>query len=229
MRKITDKENNNLLKILTIGNYYASVGEFDSATYYLGGGIDFAQSQPMNYADDNFIARKDSLYRLSIDSYDKIIESNPNAYNYQNRGIYKKDSGLHREALNDFNASIKLDGSRGLTYYNRALAYRKLDLLDSAAIDYKNCIKFDPNYLNAHLNLGYVYINQGEYDDAIDEFIIITELESGVKTRSFALNNIGYAYYKLGQFTKAEKYVNESIALNSINSYAYRNRGIDKN
>lgn len=228
LRKITDRENNNLLKILIIGNTYASVGELDSASRYLSMGIDFAKSQPMNYADDNFVRKKDSLYNLSIESYDIIIKEKPSAFEYQNRGVYKKDTGKPRAALKDFDSSIMLNKERGLTYYNRALAYRELNILDSAILDYKSCLEYNPTYYSANLNLGFIYMEQEEYDNAIDEFIILTEESSQIKGISYAKNNIGYCYFKLGQYRRADKYISESIKMNSINSYAFKNKALVK-
>ncbi|MGI8500842.1 MAG: tetratricopeptide repeat protein, partial [Hassallia sp.] len=48
---------------------------------------------------------------------------------------------------------------------------------EEAALKYKAALHLDPNYANAHNNLGLALYNQGKLDDAIAELEIAVHLE----------------------------------------------------
>lgn len=221
--KISRIENDNFILLLTRGQYYSAIDELDSAALYLGNAIDYAKYSPISYSSTEFKQQRDSLYINAISTYDKIILKFPNAVNFRARGIYKMDIGLLRESLIDFSKSIQLDSTSFVTFYNQALAYRRLDLLDSALISYDQSIKLNSNYGSTYLNKGFVFIKMEEFENALVEFRKALEKQVSIKETSYTLNNIGYCYYGLKQFDLARDEVKKSININPINSYAYRN------
>jgi tetratricopeptide (TPR) repeat protein len=56
-----------------------------------------------------------------------------------------------------------------LIFNERGLIYQGMDI-KKAIIEYKKALAIDPFYLSSLLNLGFVYVNNGDYDKAIKSF-----------------------------------------------------------
>ncbi len=223
LEKIALTENDNFIKLLTFGHFYSEKGELDSAKRCLEGAINYFKYSPISFSDGNFGSRRDSLYNVAIGIYDFIIKEEPNGVNYCNRAIYKKDVGRYYDALLDFNKAIELDPRDYLNHYNLALNYSKLNLPDSALMHYDLAIKYNPDYGSSYLNKGFIYLKIDSASLAIAEFEKALTVLKGTKEISYAKNNLGYSYYMLGEFKKAQRWIEESLNMNPLNSYAQKN------
>lgn len=222
--KISETENDTYINMLLLGHYFGNTDQIDSAKYYLGNAIDFYKYRSVSYKDPDFKKNRDSLYTLAIEVYDIIISKEPdNDANYCNRAVFKMDSGLFREALADFNLAIQIDSSDAMTFHNRGLAYSRMGLLDSAILSFDLSIHFDLNHTSSYLNKGFVYIKKDAIDSALVEFQKALDIVESMKEASYILNNMGYCYYKKADYKLSREYINESLKINPVNSYAYRN------
>jgi len=91
--------------------------------------------------------------------YNKFIEINRagnNAFAYSNRGFVKYNLGNYSDALDDINASLKIDPENSYAYKNMALIYIAMDSLDVACSN-----------LSKALNLGYT----AKFDDTVQRLI----------------------------------------------------------
>ena len=70
--------------------------------------------------------------------------------------------------------------------------------LDEAAAEYREALRIDPSYANAHNNLGNVFLAQQKYDDAIREFEDVTRLQP---TSIAGFRNLAAAYAAAGPST----------------------------
>lgn len=222
LKKISSRESQNFLTLLKTAKLFSEKGMLDSAKFYIVKSIDFYKENSISHTRD-FKIDKDNLYKMSISIYDKIIELDPNDANYCNRGILKKDVGLLRESIVDFSKAIQLDSSDYINYYNRGMAYRRLNILDSAILDYSRCTALNPNYGSAYLNKGFALLEQNEHKKALIEFqLALSKSENDIE-KSYTLNNMGFAYYKMKEYELGYQFIRESLIINPINSYAYKN------
>lgn len=129
-------------------------------------------------------------------------------------------------AIGDLDEAIRLKENYKEAYYLRALCLVSLNRFNKAAADFDKVIEIDPYFKDAWFNRAY-YIkqNSGDYKAAINDYNRFIELSPG-GDHSFALNNRGYAKYKLNDLDGALKDIDNSISLNMGNSYAYRNRAL---
>lgn len=223
LKKIAIIENDNFIKLLTFGHFYSEQGELDSAKRCLEGAINYFKYSPISFSDGNFKSRKDSLYNVAIGIYDFIIEKEPTGINYCNRAIFKKDIGRFDDALIDFNKAIELDPKDYLNHYNLALNFSKQNIIDSALAHYDLAIKYNPDYGSSYLNKGFIYLKIDSISLAISEFERALDVQKDTKGISYTKNNLGYSYYKLGELKKAQFWIEESLKMNPLNSYAFKN------
>lgn len=129
-------------------------------------------------------------------------------------------------AIDDLDQAIRLKEDYKEAYYLRALCLVNLNRFDKAAGDFDKVIEIDPFFKDAWFNRAfYIKQNSGDYMAAISDYNRFIELSPG-GDHSFALNNRGYAKYKLNDLEGALKDIDNSISLNMGNSYAYRNRAL---
>ena len=66
--------------------------------------------------------------------------------------------------------------------------------------EYKECLKLDPTFVDAHINLGAYYFGKEKYADAEKHFKSASEINPEDTT---ALSNLGKTYYELRKFKEA--------------------------
>ena len=109
--------------------------------------------------------------------------------------------------------------------YNASMAKK----YDEAIEYYKKAIAINPNYADAHANLGVNYIQKGKFDEAISnlkEAIKIDQMNAG------AHFNLGLVYDKKGKIDEAIFEYEKTIDIDPCFAKAYQNLGIayfDKN
>lgn len=92
--------------------------------------------------------QENGMDSLALDAYDRIKRIDPgNALAWYNTGYvmmeYRHDP---RAAIGQFTAAGKLLPTYHQAFHGRGLAYERLDVLDSAAMDYQAALRIDPAY-----------------------------------------------------------------------------------
>ena len=148
------------------------------------------------------------------------------ASHYFKNGSAKYQLKNYVSAIKDFDEAINLDNNYTDAYYLRALCFGTLKRYNKALNDFNKVIELDPSYKDAYINRGYYVLEKtGNYEEAINDYNKYLELNSDGEN-AFALNNRGYAKYKLNNLEGAMKDIQESIQLNPDNSFAYKNRAL---
>jgi tetratricopeptide (TPR) repeat protein len=97
------------------------------------------------------------------------------------------------------------------THYSLGLAYQEKKNYEKAIEHYKRTIELKPDMGPAKNSLGVVYIKQERYDQAIDVFekLIQDQQFDIYLTPHYPKYNLGWAYYKQGQYETARQYFQE--------------------
>lgn len=124
---------------------------------------------------------------------------------YLKEGRYTDALGqlLNAEKLNPKDAILQND--LGLVY----MAKRRYDL---AIQHYQRAIQLKPDYSLAKNNLGVVYLVQKKWAKAIPVLEEVTK-DMLYATPHFPLANLGWAYYNLGNYAKAEEYFDKALEI----------------
>jgi tetratricopeptide (TPR) repeat protein len=89
---------------------------------------------------------------------------------YELRGNAKFKSKKYKEAIKDYNESIKLDPKCVWTYFNRARTYTKIKRYKKAIKDYDTILKLTPDDDFAYYMRGDAKTRDGQYKEAIKDY-----------------------------------------------------------
>lgn len=110
---------------------------------------------------------------------------------------------------------------RAKDLYAKGVRYENLGNLGFARQYYQKAVDYFPGFVEAHINLGGVYLCLEDYDQAIEEFTLVTRLSSDYF--SIIYNNLGLAYQGKEQLLKAEELFKTAINLDPRNVLAHNN------
>jgi len=81
---------------------------------------------------------------------------------------------------------------------------------DEAIAEYKKAVEINPEYAEAHFNLGLSYYRKGMYDEAIAAFNRAIEINPEYTK---AHNNVAILYYHKGEYSLAIKHCDRAMQL----------------
>ena len=96
---------------------------------------------------------------------------------------------------------------------------------EQAKAAFQEAIKLDPQYSDAHNNLGTIYLNEGKLDQAEYEFHLALQ-DPLYMTPELAMNNLGKLMEVKGDPEEAERYYRRAIKTKPNFAPAYYNLGV---
>ncbi len=181
----------------SIGNNRWNAGQYASAESYYEAAIGYRVPYEMQSWVDldavvmvagvsNITNRIETLQQL-VPAVDRWVEIHPARNDWQ------------KTAYRDF--YFYAAWSYGMAYDNA----RSIELN-------KKSLEFDPDFANAHVNLGYIYMGTLNLPDAIRHFERAVELDD---TNPTANNNLGFVTLIYGDFDKAVHYLSRAYELDN--------------
>lgn len=143
---------------------------------------------------------------------------------YYLRAISYMQKDKPQEALLNLQEAVKLNPSDPRFFDAMGLVYFSTETFDKAEESYREAIKVDPKYTDAHHNLGVLYNHLGRYDEAISEFELVLQDEL-YRNRANTLNALGWAYHKKADYKNAEDAFKKTIKHDRLYLIAYDNLG----
>ena len=120
------------------------------------------------------------------------------------------NQGNATAALRELLKAEKLNPDDYLTQNSLGLAYMMKKHYAQAASHFKRAIELKPDYSPAKNNLGALYLAMEEWDSAIKVLTPVTT-DLLYATPHFPLTNLGYAYFKKGDYARAERYYKQAL------------------
>ena len=127
---------------------------------------------------------------------------------YRSSKRYKEAIPVYSKILNEFdnNPEIKSD-----LLYRRGSSYERIGDYDNADIDLLNSLKINPD--DAYV-LNYLAYSWLERDHKINKAIEMLEVAYAAKSEDpYIIDSIGWGYYLLEDFIKAEKFLIRAVEL----------------
>jgi tetratricopeptide (TPR) repeat protein/S1-C subfamily serine protease len=160
-------------------------------------------------------------YTAEISLHDRIINIQPQASTYYNRGNSKYNLGNKQEAISDYNRAISLNPKHAAFYNNRGLAKFDLGVKQEAIADYNQAIALNPKNDAAYYNRANAKSALGNKQEAILDYDRAITLNPKYAE---AYNNRGTAKSALGNEQEAILDYDRAITLNPKRATAYNNR-----
>jgi Tfp pilus assembly protein PilF len=110
-------------------------------------------------------------------------------------------------------------------HYALGWALSAKGLFPQALEAYRETLRLDPKFTEAHNAIGAIYLETGQWDAAIAEFEIVLK-DILYQTPYYVLNNIGWAYYKKGDLRRAIEAYQRAAAMKPDFGMAYYNLGL---
>jgi len=134
-------------------------------------------------------------YAYAIRLFTEALQYDPNNGEiHHNRGMAYSSLENWREAISDFSRAIILSPSP-LSYEQRGLVYYKIGDRGSAFSDWQSALKMDPRRTFAMVNLAWLAIEEGQFQQAIELCSRAILIEP---TRAKAYENRARAYFEMG-------------------------------
>ncbi len=140
-------------------------------------------------------------------------------------GVVHLNEGNLPNALKELTAAVEKNPD-DVAYHNAlGLAYYYRDLDEQAIKHFKEAIRLDSKFSDAHTHLGVVYLKQKRWDESISE-CQIAAANIFYTTAETAYTNMGWAYFQKGDNEKAIDSYRKAINANPRYSLAYNNLGL---
>jgi len=99
------------------------------------------------------------------------------------------------------------------TFYNLGLLYSQVGLYKEAENEFKYAVYLDPKHSKTYHNLGLLYFLEEDYDNAIEQWSKILEIEPDFPNKYVVLNNLGIVYQKKEMSDTALEYFVQALQL----------------
>lgn len=199
---------------------YIRMDRADWAREVLAG---LAEESPQDAIYPYWLGRLDYAshsYADAVTHFKRAIALAPGmARAYDNLGLCYYQQNQNTLAVKSYQKAIDLDRSNphpsAWPYLNLAVTLQLLNLPREAEADLREAIRLDPEFAQAHFQLGNVLEHMDEPRAAIDEFRAAANFDAGYAEPHFALARI---YRKLGDESAARKEVKIYLRLHNLSA-----------
>lgn len=215
-----------------IAKNYSAQGDYKKAIEYLEKAISISPNYPWLYFLLSDVYKSMGETQKSQEVYEKamslfLVSGEDYIYHY-NRGIEHKNAGKIDLAAQEYEKSIELQPDFTDPYINLSRIYEKKYGTNKSIEVLKRGLKEDPESLLLYDELGYIYMDNGDLDNALAIFQgAATKLQGNCDKTSIAriYEAIGLIYYDMKKFDLALNYLNKAKNQDPYSSTIYTNLG----
>ena len=175
------------------GVKHAKKAEYDTAAKYFQEALKWNPYFGMMYYNLGQIISQKGIYTLAIENFEKAEKymDHPDlpsrlAYLYFKKGQLDKGIIKLKQAI----SYQKIEKSMVSLYTDLGNNYMKVGRYKPAEIAFKNALKINPKYVNAHYGLAGAYLRQNKIDEAQEELQKIIELAPDSQEAQYARDTI---------------------------------------
>jgi len=99
-----------------------------------------------------------------------LFSFSQSAKDYYNAAMIKLINKRYSESVQDFSKAIREKSDYIDAYFNRGIAYERMNMTEKAIKDYSKVIKLDPGMNEAYINRALLYRKSKKYKLAINDF-----------------------------------------------------------
>ncbi len=219
--KILLKKNNLFIRKKII-LCFKKLNEFENAIEFLKNSIQEDKSSSINYKTElGKIYSETKNYYSAINTFEEVLKENPDEEKvYSEIGLIYLEFDFFKAKIN-FDKSLNLNPKNSKSYLGRGIAKYRLGSRDESKHDFEKSIFYSKNKEQAKLNLGILFLNEFNLDEAEKIFL---ELNSQNPKNYFYPYYLSLIEYKKENFKNSESWILRSIGLgrNKENLLAYQ-------
>ncbi|MCC7233314.1 MAG: tetratricopeptide repeat protein [Bacteroidia bacterium] len=199
----------NLEANLKLAELYLYIKGYEKSIEHANNALRIDRKLVKPYFLKGFVYKETGDTAKAISSFETVIALDPSNYD-----AYIQLGNIHAARMNDlalqyYNSALRLVPSSTEALYDRGLYYQKRGMLDKAINDYRDILRLEPRYEDAHYNLGYIdLVFKKNYKDAIIHFSDAININ---KNYLEAYYNRGLCYEFTGDKMAAEKDYREAL------------------
>jgi tetratricopeptide (TPR) repeat protein len=179
--------------------------------------LKFDQAARLNLRDIAFQALVQKRVDRALDLFTKYLKDHPND------GLAYTGLSTVYALMGDFDSAYQ-NAKKGYELKGDSYATLMLGYVESLKLDFGNAIQhyqqvlsMNPDSIPGRFNLAYVYLQQAEYDKALEVMSTLDQSLMLVPDKNFlrskTLNNIGYAFWGKGDARKAADLFRKALDL----------------
>ena len=158
-----------------LGNVLNSLGNYIEAKKYYEKVIGIDPNHKDGFNNLGVIFKELGQYKEAIDCYKKAIKIDPNHKDvFNNLGVIFKELGQYKEAIKYFEKAINIDPVHLVALNNLGLVFKELENFLEASNCFEKVISINSNDPDGHFNLGVSLYETGQYENAVEEFKLIS-------------------------------------------------------
>jgi tetratricopeptide (TPR) repeat protein len=139
------------------------------------------------------------------------IKKNPKAvWAYHEYAYVHEKLEEYTLAANLYEQAFEADTTDYSAIFLKAGCYLAADMRMEAAEQYQRFLKYVPNSVEAHANLGQVYARQNKMDQSLEQFQRVVKMQPDNPAGYF---NLASTYLQMGNFDKADEMLNKTESL----------------
>ena len=131
--------------------------------------------------------------------------------------------GRFKEVLSKVKPLINLFPKIKILYYFQGAANLAIQNFDASVYSYKQIVKIDPNYAEAHNNIGVAMEGKGSLESAIDSYKQAVKIKPDYSEAHF---NLGNVLHKKGSLDAALDSYSQAVKIKSNHAEAHHNIGV---
>ncbi len=159
------------------------------------------------------LALAGSLGCVTTSDSDIEFDQDRKARAHYNAGIEQMRQGKNALAIRELLTALQISPRDPWIHWAIAEAYRQKGRLDECESHLLTAIEIRPDFQQARLNLSALYVQVGQYEDAIAHSDILLD-DPTFPVPWKALTNKGWAQYKLGQIQAARESFQSALEYN---------------
>lgn len=164
-----DREHINALNQLAV--LLADTGKLHEALYLLNRALKVDRKSGMLLANRGMVWGELGDRQEALTDNRRAVYFEPNnPVCWNNLSISCERSGLYDEALAASDKSLALEGDNAVTLHNRGVIMIRLGRYQEAIGYLKACLEIDPDYPDAHYNLGCRHLYDGDFENGFREY-----------------------------------------------------------
>lgn len=160
----------------------------------------------------------------SLNLFTRVVEVYPqSSVGWNNRGLALENLDRQKEAIADFQKSLKYNPSSLFAYNNMAISLSKMGKYQEAIQELSTAISMREEFAQAYYNRADAYSKLNQQDKAVEDYTRFLQLRPD-HLKAYMSRSICYA--RLKKYDEALKDINFVIGKDQNNAEAYLNRGV---